>query len=457
MKHKKNSLWVFLASVKLALFVLFLLAAASILGTVIPQGEGIARLTAFYQQILTKFTDDPDRLAAIFSHITISLGLDDMYHAFWFEALIGLLALNLIVCSIERLPAVWKMVTLDNLQLSPGKIARMPHYRKFQYSADQDSTSASLQKELAGLGWQTESRKKDKDTVIFSQKGPWTRLGVYVVHFSILVIIAGALIGSHFGHTGGVNIPETTETDTIYQFKTGTPIDLGFTVRCNWFTMSRYPSGAPKEYQSELVILENNREMTRKIIEVNDPLTYKGWTFYQSSFEPHKKILITVTNQLNGNEERFLVTPQQPVRWDAENLLFGIQSVLNSDIPMTYQYRLLVSDKGKKQQSMIVADNGTIIFAPDDDSRYTFRVKQFYSTGLQVAKDPGVWLVYLGCLLMLSGLAIAFFMSHQRLWLIVGEKEIQLAGTSNKNKIAFARKFQHISQHLARHLDIEEQ
>ena len=35
-------------------------------------------------------------------------------------------------------------------------------------------------------------------------------------------------------------------------------------------------------------------------------------------------------------------------------------------------------------------------------------------TGLQVRKDPGVWVVYLGFIVMSIGLYIAFFMSHKK-------------------------------------------
>lgn len=280
-------------------------------------------------------------------------------------------------------------------------------------------------------------------------------MGVYVVHFSILVIIVGALIGSNFGHSGGINIPETYDTDKIFEFKTGTPIPLGFTVRCDWFTMTRYHTGAPKEYQSELVISENGKEMARKVIEVNHPMSYKGWTFYQSSFEPHKKILINVTNNQTGSQERFLTTAREAVRWPAENLLFGIQEVLPTEIPMTYRYRLLVSDETKGQQTLLIDDNGKELFKQGDGTDYTFHVKEFFSTGLQVSKDPGVWVVYLGCTLMLIGLYIAFFMSHQRIWLIISGKNIMVSGSSNKNKQGFSTTFNNITEKISNQQNIE--
>ena len=40
---------------------------------------------------------------------------------------------------------------------------------------------------------------------------------------------------------------------------------------------------------------------------------------------------------------------------------------------------------------------------------------QRYYTGLQVTKDPGIWVVYTGFIVMIIGCFITFFMSHQRL------------------------------------------
>jgi len=63
-------------------------------------------------------------------------------------------------------------------------------------------------------------------------------------------------------------------------------------------------------------------------------------------------------------------------------------------------------------------------------------------TGLQVRKDPGVWIVYLGCIVMGIGLYTTFFMSHKKLWLalIPSEKKLLIAATANKNRPAFERK-----------------
>ena len=67
-------------------------------------------------------------------------------------------------------------------------------------------------------------------------------------------------------------------------------------------------------------------------------------------------------------------------------------------------------------------------------------------TGLQVAKDPGVNIVWLGCALMVIGITMAFFLSHQRVWVRLaqgqdGRVEVVLAGSASRNRLAFEKKF----------------
>jgi cytochrome c biogenesis protein len=75
-----------------------------------------------------------------------------------------------------------------------------------------------------------------------------------------------------------------------------------------------------------------------------------------------------------------------------------------------------------------------------------------YYTGLQVTKDPGVWVVYAGFLMMIIGCIITFFMSHQRICIEVveqGKKSLfAVAGKANKNKLGMSRKVELIADQL---------
>ena len=75
-------------------------------------------------------------------------------------------------------------------------------------------------------------------------------------------------------------------------------------------------------------------------------------------------------------------------------------------------------------------------------------------TGLQVAKDPGVWVVYVGFIMLCLGPPIAFFGSHRKLWIRIqdrqGQATILLAGSANRNRIGFERTLNSIADDLTK-------
>jgi cytochrome c biogenesis protein len=87
--------------------------------------------------------------------------------------------------------------------------------------------------------------------------------------------------------------------------------------------------------------------------------------------------------------------------------------------------------------------------------RYRFTIKELeprYYSGLQVTKDPGVWVVWIGCIAMVVGFYLTFFMAHRRIWLRLtpeGEKtSVALAGSSHRNQAGFEKEFDRIERAL---------
>ncbi len=88
---------------------------------------------------------------------------------------------------------------------------------------------------------------------------------------------------------------------------------------------------------------------------------------------------------------------------------------------------------------------------------YTIRYVDYWGaryTGLQVTRDPGVWVVYTGFLLLCIGPLIAFFGSHRKVWVRVQERKGQavllVAGSANRNRIGFEREFNKLTEEFAR-------
>ena len=433
---RTNSVWTFFTSVKLAFFTLCMLAFTSIAGTVIPQKKPLP----WYAQ---EYGDNLAQLFYVFH-------MPDMYSSWWFLGLLGLLSTNLIVCSLDRFPGVWKQIKADGLNKPVERLEKMRMKKEWQNDSSQESIVSDLIAKLNSSGWKTSSRNSSGGALLFAQKGAYSRTGVYLVHASILVIFAGAIIGELYGFKGNIMIPETQQIDKFYPFNTAEAIDLGFTVRCDSFAIEFYGNGMAKEYKSELTVLENGKELFQAPIEVNSPLTYKGITFYQSSYEGFNDFIIKVTNRASGNSKTYIVPFQEELKWPQEGIAFG---VINAELKGQSVSRLKIwfSDS-KRAPSLFWLKDGESITIERENGKYLFSAKQMYATGLQVCKDPGVWVVYLGCGLMLVGLIIAFFMSHKRIWLFIKEDQggasVLFTGSANKNRVGFEKIFDDLAEAL---------
>ncbi len=451
----KNPIWAFLASVKLALLLIGLLASTSIIGTVIEQNKPGEHYIERWGEGATQII-----------HL---LTLDDMYNSVWFLCLLGVFSLNLIVCSLDRIPTVIKIVRKDNLATNPDRLPKMKLHKEEKISGSLNTAKKEVSQYLHKKGWKPDSRDKEYGTLFFSQKGPWTRYGVYVVHLSILVILLGAVIGSstvatkilgnqEFAFKGGLSLPETGQSDFVFAYANDQKIPLGCTVRCNYFTIDYYPgSSMPKDYLSGLTVIEDGKEVLTTTIEVNKPLIYKGITFYQSSYNQLDSPIIKLRETTSGNVHVFPVDPQNysvTNTWQEgeTDAMIRIQSarpiqLSNGETSTEMQIWLMDSD-GPPSMFPLMYGNPVIVERPN--AKYKLSIGPHFATGLQVAKDPGVWWVYTGCALMLIGLYIAFFMSHRKIWAHVyeidGQPMVLFAGHANKNTLGFSKTFSSLTQ-----------
>jgi cytochrome c biogenesis protein len=440
-----QSLWDFFCSLKLTISLLISLALTSIIGTIIPQGrlapEYVAQISPMKLQIYTK------------------LGFFDMYHSLWFITLLYVFSLNLVCCSVKRLPHVFKFISDPTLVLGESLRKGFSLKQELSFSAPLDKGREALAEFLGKEFGAPVVTEQGGEYHLFAQKSAWCRLGVYVVHLSILVIFVGAILGSLFGYKGFAAIVEGTSVSSI-QAHSGAEIPLGFGLRCEQFSVTYYDSGAPKEFKSILTVLENGqpvRDFTNVRVVVNEPLTYKGFTFYQSSFGQASESSdhsFSAKSRSGGLSERFTLQEGQ-----ATTLKDGTTFKLLETSPDIRQFmpgfsgpaaRVEVTPKGKAAQTFIVLKNYPEVNAQRGDDllfQYEGSNGKMY-TGLQVAKDPGVWVVWLGCTLMIVGLFIAFFMSHKRVWIVVSQGHARMYGNASKNQAAFQMQFEELSDKL---------
>jgi cytochrome c biogenesis protein len=249
---------------------------------------------------------------------------------------------------------------------------------------------------------------------------------------------------------------------------------LGFTVRCDDAGMEKYPDGSPKQYWSRLAVEEHGREVIRKQIFVNEPLTYKGVRFFQASFSsagaPRKLVFEASWTDDSGSKhppQTFTLRPGEPARLDDQGtqaeltgfipdfVLEGNQIASRSDEPRNPAVQLKVTLPGGKQAEVWIFPKAPEM-APPNQTGINFQLRDLEMqnmTGLEVAYEPGQNLIWGGCLLLTTGLMMALYMSHVRIWGVVGPDRkgrpaLLLGGQPSKYRESFERRFNELAAEL---------
>jgi cytochrome c biogenesis protein len=379
-----------------------------------------------------------------------------MYHSWWFIALLCMLCMNLIACSLRRLPHDWKSVTQPPMILDEALERSLPLFRLLEVhgaAADMEQkASLLLRQEFASP---TVSRC-GSEIHLFAQKGRYGRIGVYVLHASIIVIFIGVIIGSLFGYETYVEIPEGGSVTRIGTAK-GKTIDLGYTLRCDSFTVSYYETGAPREYKSVLSVTEKGLTiMDGRAVIVNRPLTFRGTTFYQSGYRPAgpPAFHVTVRYRSTGSTARITARQGETVSLPGGGSFTPFEYVpeVRPSFPHASGPAMLaefIPPAGEPQTILLLQRHPEFDAGRGGDPVFTCdSIDEAWITGLKVVKDPGVWVVWLGCLLLVGGLFTAFSLSHRRIWVRIADGRIVMAGSSRRSTAAFKVFFEEMADKL---------
>jgi cytochrome c biogenesis protein len=384
------------------------------------------------------------------------LGFLDMYHAGWFIFLLALLSLNLIVCSRKRWPSVRRFFSLAEIKPEEGQWKAVPPGRKILFRGAAKDSIAQVQQSLSRVFARPRILEGEDIPLLFAEKGKFSRLGFYFIHLSILVILLGALIGSFYGFRGYMNIVEGESADRVSLRSGQQDQPLGFKVRLDQFRVSFYPTGAPQEFKSKVTILEGDREVLTEPILVNHPLTYKGISFYQSSYGVSSVEKAVLEGVERASRKGFTLSVQPGMKVEIPGTNYAL--LLNRFLPdlqgMGPAFQAILFEDGRPAENLVILQ-GSSDFVPQRPGRFQFRIRELqprYYSGLQVTRDPGVWVVWLGCILMMAGFYMAFFMSHRRVWVRLMEKKgetlVEIVGSSHRNRYEFEKELERIGQTL---------
>jgi len=452
-----RSAWKYLSSVKLAIILIILLTVASIVGTLIPQGRSLAEYSARYGSL---------------SGLFLALRLTRLYQSAWYLALLLLFVANTIVCTISRFGPKWRRAFRPVPEAEAKSVASMRASARFRLPLTLAAARDRVAGRLKARRYRLDESAKEGKTVILARKRRLGWFGSDIVHLGLLVIIAG-------GFTSGLGVRRSELALTDGQ--TADVPHAAFQVRLDKFETEYYPQGGVKDWKSTVSVIEGGAPVLTRVIEVNEPLTYKGISFYQQSYgwdwtrsrvvlELRKPgdpaVLKTVT--LGVGQRAAVESPDVTgviVRRFVPDFVIGEGNQIQSRSEEPDNPAALVEAwKGEER----VFSGWVFAKFPDfgqghapgkaaDAPKLAVVLKDYsaapYSV-LEAAKDPGANLIWLGCLLISVGFFLAFYWPPREIRVVLeesqGKVDLAAGGQASKSREAFQAEFDGIFESIRR-------
>jgi cytochrome c biogenesis protein len=182
-----------------------------------------------------------------------------------------LLAVVTLACALDRWRGVWRRAFRRPDLCSDLVFEAAPHTASLTVPPEV-SLANVVRKCLELQGFRVQSETAGDAVYLRGDRNRLAPLATLVNHLAVPLLLAGTVLSSGFGWREELTIGPG---DTA-------PIGhgTGLTLRNERFAILRYPDGSVAAYTAEVALIEDGREVTRRNVQVNEPLTYRGLGFY---------------------------------------------------------------------------------------------------------------------------------------------------------------------------------
>jgi cytochrome c biogenesis protein len=246
-------------------------------------------------------------------------------------------------------------------------------------------------------------------------------IGTHIGHIGLIVVLLGGIITQMFGW-------KMEEFFFMNELK-WIP-KAGFSVKAYDFQIEHYPDGTVKTYIGDIAVVDNNQEVKRKVIKVNEPLIYKNVYMYQAYYgnawdhfttanfqiidRKSRRVLAEVKN-LEFNVNRNIPALGLTVLADAFYADFRFDRATRKAWTETAQHNnpaihFKFSKNGKlftEQYAMTKFPQINMSQSPYDIVVTGYDAPRF--TGLIIKWDPGMKVVWAGFLILIVGLTMSCY------------------------------------------------
>jgi cytochrome c biogenesis protein len=415
----KQKVFRLLADLRFSIFILLLISFCSILGTINEQDQPIEIYKINYP--LTN---------PVFGFLTwdriLQFGLDHVYKTWWFFVLIFLFGVSLISCSfLQQLPSLkiarrcqFFRTTKQFYRLKISTILNTFSFNKISLRLKKNKYSIFQQK-----------------NILYCYKGLIGRIAPIVVHFSMILILLGTIIGSLFGFKAQEIVPKTETFHIQNILNNGQLTSIPKTsARINDFWITYTKNKTISQFYSDISILDNQgNEKNRKTISVNYPFIYKNVYYYQTDWNLIGLRFQTSNNEIVEYPLINILNNQNKVwlTWVSTNqqISNGIIAIIDN----VQGYCSIYNEIGKFLGNIEL--NESVNF-----QRSISLLEIISSTGLQIKTDPGIPVIYTGFFFLMVSTLISYI-TYSQIWIIQKNQKIFIGGNTSRAIFEFELEF----------------
>jgi cytochrome c biogenesis protein len=415
----KQKIFRFVADLRFSIFILLLISFLSILGTVIEQDQSIEIYKVNYP------ITNP-----VFGILTwdriLQFGLDHVYKTWWFFTLISFFGLSLISCTfLQQLPSL-KIARRCQFFRKTGQFSRLQIFTTLKKFSFHQILSRIKQNQYSIF---------QQRNIIYCYKGLIGRIAPILVHFSMILILVGTILGSLFGFKAQEMIPKTENFHIQNILNNGQFSRIPKTsARINDFWITYTKNKTVSQFYSDISVLNSQgKETDRKTISVNSPLIHKNVYYYQTDWNLIGLRIQTSNQEISEYPLLNLFNNQTKIwlTWIAKNQSLKEGIVALSD--NLEGYCSIYSETGAFLGNLEL--NETLTF----NEPFTL-LEILSSTGLQIKTDPGIPVIYSGFLFLMMSTLMSYI-TYSQIWMIEKNQKLFIGGTTNRALFEFELEF----------------
>jgi cytochrome c biogenesis protein len=460
-----DKIWNFFSSVKVGVWLIIITLIVSTLGTILPQEMYINLPPEVYYK----------QEYGWFGELYYDLGFHDLYGSWWYLLLIAMIGISLVICSLDRVVPLYKALKAQRVTRHEGFLKRQRVFGVNEYSDTDDMTT--IKKHLKERRYKVREENGD----LLAEKGRFSRWGPYINHVGLIIFLFGGMLrfipGFYINEDLWVREGETAVVpETNGQFF----------IKNNQFILQHYDKNKDKtfekainragevvkNYQSNVVLykrvgknLPGEKPELKKIkeykIQVNKPLSYEGYSIFQSSFRSEMNsmsfsLIDKSTNQSFGDLKVDLLDPKDKYDlgngYSVEILNFfpdfefdkNGEPTTKSRVPNNpaFIFRMITPDKPKGETAFIAIRQN---IEPFGDNKYKIAFKGIETknvSGFIVRKDSSLWAIILGGIIFMIGVIQGAYWNHRRIWVQKKNGQVWIAAHTNKNWYGLKREIE---------------